>query len=723
MHYVCGRTGRLAALSLAFVLAGAASAQGRGPAFDQRRADVVASADGRPLAAARAGGPSQTLAAFLQSRGRDGASVSALRTAETRSGARGMTHLRVEQSVEGLEVYGAYAKAAFDSSGNLVHLIDRLARVPAASLAPARVDAQQALRVALARLHPDVQASLVATSAAGNTTVFEGGAFFHEAPTVTAVAAPLANGTMVRAWLVTTWSDARNLLNHTLVSGDGEILNVELRTANDSYNVFLVDPGKGPQTIVNGPGTGGNTQSPAGWLAGRSEKTTNISGNNVSAYLDTDHNNRADAGGTTVTTSNFLTAANLAAQPSVTGNQAVAVQNLFYLNNVIHDILYTHGFTESAGNFQANNFGKGGAAGADPVSAEAQDGGGLDNANFSTPADGSKPRMQMYLWSGAGPTHEVVINSPISANYGAKGAQFGPAFTTTGLTNAIVTASPADACNTVSKAVSGKLALVDRGNCDFVTKAQKVQAAGALGMIVANNQDGTDIFVMGGTNRRITIPSVMISQNDGAALHALASPNGTVRLKPVQPLMIDGSLDSGVVYHEYGHGLSWRMIGGMSGPLAGAIGEGASDGVAMLVNGDDKMGVYAGSAPNGIRRYPYANYPLNYSNVTGAEVHDDGEIYGAVVWRLIELFGTGGRSKLFDYYVNGMNFTPSTPAYEDMRDGILQAVAMGPTPSDRCTIWSAFAQFGIGVGANGVVNPDGTTVTITASFAKPGDCP
>ena len=280
-----------------FVLAGAASAQGRSAALDQRRADVVASADGRPLAAARAGGLAQTLAAFLQSRGRDAASIAALRTAERRNGARGIDHLRVEQSVDGLAVYGAYAKAAFDPAGNLVHLIDRLARVPAAGLAPARVDAQQALRAALARLHPGAQASLRPTATAGNTTVFEGGAFFHQAPTVTAVAAPLADGSMARAWLVETWSEKKNLLHHTLVSGDGQILNVELRTANDSYNVFPVDPGKGPQTIVNGPGAG-NAQSPDGWLAGRAEKDTNISGNNVAAYLDADDNNRADAGGT-----------------------------------------------------------------------------------------------------------------------------------------------------------------------------------------------------------------------------------------------------------------------------------------------------------------------------------------------------------------------------------------------------------------------------------------
>ena len=87
------------------------------------------------------------------------------------------------------------------------------------------------------------------------------------------------------------------------------------------------------------------------------------------------------------------------------------MQNLFYLNNVIHDILYGHGFNEAAGNFQTDNFGRGGKGG-DPVQAEAQDGGGTDNANFATPGDGREPRMQMYLWTGPGSTHEVVVNSP-----------------------------------------------------------------------------------------------------------------------------------------------------------------------------------------------------------------------------------------------------------------------------------------------------------------------
>ena len=181
------------------------------------------------------------------------------------------------------------------------------------------------------------------------------------------------------------------------------------------------------------------------------------------------------------------------------------------------------------------------------------------------------------------------------------------------------------------------------------------------------------------------------------------------------------SLDSDIVFHEYGHGLTWRMIGGMSGPLAGAIGEGASDGLAMLFNGDDNMGEYASGNPDGIRRVPYAGYPRTYGDVTGAEVHNDGEIYAAVIWRLIELFTANAQpiATLFDYFVDGMNFTPATPAYEDMRDGILQSVN-DPGGLHDCLVWEAFAQFGIGVGADGTVN--GTAVTITESFDVPVAC-
>ena len=78
--------------------------------------------------------------------------------------------------------------------------------------------------------------------------------------------------------------------------------------------------------------------------------------------------------------------------------RAASVANLFYFNNIMHDFAYQLGFTEAAGNFQTNNFGRGGT-GNDPVRAEAQDGSGTNNANFATPPDGSSPRMQMFLFT------------------------------------------------------------------------------------------------------------------------------------------------------------------------------------------------------------------------------------------------------------------------------------------------------------------------------------
>jgi hypothetical protein len=90
-----------------------------------------------------------------------------------------------------------------------------------------------------------------------------------------------------------------------------------------------------------------------------------------------------------------------------------AVTNLFFWNNTIHDVLYGYGFDEPSGNFQVNNYGRGGVGG-DDVQAEAQDGGGTNNANFSTPAmDGGRPRMQMYLWTLGEPTRDGDLENGI----------------------------------------------------------------------------------------------------------------------------------------------------------------------------------------------------------------------------------------------------------------------------------------------------------------------
>jgi hypothetical protein len=698
-----------AATIAVLAVAATTSAQGRRP-FEVPPGRT-ASQPGGTLTPPSNASPAAVLAQYLRGQGRDEVTVRSLVQAARSDARNGISQARFEQRAAGLPVYGTYAKAAFNDRGELVFLVENLVAVPGA-VARANVDAQQAVGAAIRYLYPDL-----AGVPAG---------FFRNAPSAKDVAIPEADGSMSAGYLVETWTQQANQLHYTLIGGDGAVLDDEARTSSDSYRVFTVNPGVTPQATVLGPGAG-NAQSPSGWVSPTDQLSTRISGNNAFAYLDTDANNGPDtvAGSTLISDGNFVTAANLSSSPSTLGNKEVAVQNLFYLNNLIHDELYTHGFTEAAGNFQKSNFANGGL-GNDPVNAEAQDGSGTDNANFATPSDGSSPRMQMYLWTGTG-THQVVVGG---TTFAAAGAQFGAALTTTGKTGPLAlvndgAAPTTDACTALpAGSMTGKIALIDRGTCDFITKVKNAQSAGAIAAIIANNA-GDSIFTMGGTSRTITIPSVMVGQTDGGTLKTKVGQSTIVRKSATAPLQRDGDVDSDVVFHEYCHGLTWRMIGRMDGPIAGAIGEGMSDTCALLMgellqHPDDRIGEYSASDSAGIRRYPYTNYPLTYANMNSGEVHNDGELYGAIGWMLMSdpnLFGGPRVPLLFGYLVDGMNYTPERPTYEQMRDGILQAVTDG---ADECRVWTAFAHYGVGVGAKATIK--GTKVTITQSFALPAQC-
>jgi hypothetical protein len=82
-----------------------------------------------------------------------------------------------------------------------------------------------------------------------------------------------------------------------------------------------------------------------------------------------------------------------------------SVVNLFYWCNWIHDRLYELGFDEAAGNFQKDNFGRGGY-GNDAIIADAQDGSGVNNANFTPSADGVPGRVQMFMFTGPEPDRD-----------------------------------------------------------------------------------------------------------------------------------------------------------------------------------------------------------------------------------------------------------------------------------------------------------------------------
>lgn len=190
-----------------------------------------------------------------------------------------------------------------------------------------------------------------------------------------------------------------------LVVNDGSSYQVYPMPVESPNHTSSVPPADG-RTIVNTPADA--TASPFGWHdtngASGAEFTT-TQGNNVHAYTDVNDDNAVDLnsspnGGAGLDFAFPITLS----QPPSTYRPAV-VTNLFYWNNIIHDVFYRYGFNEAAGNFQQNNYGRGGQ-GKDYLLAEAQDGadvGKRNNANFGTPPDGGNPRMQMFVWNTTNP--------------------------------------------------------------------------------------------------------------------------------------------------------------------------------------------------------------------------------------------------------------------------------------------------------------------------------
>src|SRR5688500_17174338 len=119
--------------------------------------------------------PRAVLAQYLRDQARSQRTVDSLVESARNAGRQGVTHAQFEQRVEGLPVYGTYAKASFGTSGELLSVIENLASVPA-RVTPARVNPQQAIAAAVASLYPALR------------TV--PGGFFRNAPTATRVSIP-----------------------------------------------------------------------------------------------------------------------------------------------------------------------------------------------------------------------------------------------------------------------------------------------------------------------------------------------------------------------------------------------------------------------------------------------------------------------------------------------------------------------------------------------------
>ena len=162
------------------------------------------------------------------------------------------------------------------------------------------------------------------------------------------------------------------------------------------------NPLNGFDTLLN---PANSAASPNGWNNDGTTQYTNTQGNNVDSRVGT---YRTDG----TSTLDFLPTWSSSSDPTTTANRDVSIVNGFYLSNMMHDIFYQYGFTEAAGNFQKNNFGKGGA-GNDRVLMNNQDASGTNNANFATPPDGQSPVMNMYLWTYTNPKRDGSLDNAI----------------------------------------------------------------------------------------------------------------------------------------------------------------------------------------------------------------------------------------------------------------------------------------------------------------------
>lgn len=521
---------------------------------------------------------------------------------------------------------------------------------------------------------------------------------------------------------------------------------------NASYRVFAFPveaPSFGARTLISNPWD--LALSPEGWHSTGTNSYTTARGNNVHVYTDMDNLDtpqfEVDGG----SSRNFDFPLDLSYWPTGspgTGYTDAALTNLFYVNNRVHDILYKFGFTESAKNFQANNFGKGGN-GNDYVKAEARDGSGTNNANFSTPSDGGNGKMQMYIWYPNGTLPQVFfINTPpehssrvISVGRG----YFGSPLSTTPLTADLKIPNIIDGCTPITAgSLTGKIAYIKRGDCNFSVKVRNAQDAGAVAVVIANNKvEDTDTQIsnmIGSTDPGIVIPSVFINKLDAAFFDGLLSAgNVNITLKEADLVPRDANLDNGVIAHEYGHGLSNRTTGTSVGCLNTnadneQMGEGWSDFLALMftMKPTDNasvprgIGTYLSFQPTsgvGIRPAQYSPDPAindyTYGDTNGMvingspDVHSIGFIWASILWDLhwkyVEKYGfnndltadsNSGSARVFQLVLDGLKLQGCLPTFIMGRDGILAADQASTNGANKCLIWNVFAKRGVGVNAS-----------------------
>lgn len=568
------------------------------------------------------------------------------------------------------------------------------------------------------------------------------------------------------------------------------------------YN--FISPNHSPFELIT---TEGNAlASPNGWHDANTIGGTNASlkftysrGNNVLAQEDATGDNgngtRAEGGASLNFDFPFVNGVGQTLQPTDYTNAALT--NLFYMNNIMHDVWYQYGFTEAAGNFQQNNLGRGGATSAtgDYVLADGQDGYNQttpteNNANFSTPNDGVRPRMQMFMWNlGAPPVPYLTVNSPasIAGVVPSRDNSFigtdhipvplAPAEITRDLvlyTNIPVNPgqSTNSGCQSPTNAfdLDDKIVLIRRGGCFFREKVKNAQDAGAAAVIIMDSipQSTTYTGVLGMLSDvliGINIPAVSITKDSGEILIAELA-NGPVNIKLQDPgnayIYADGSFDNGVISHEYGHGISNKLIGGPTNSSCmnnfEQMGEGWSDWFSMMMQlkpgatatDNVYIGTYVVNEGNnvgpGLREFPYTtdmtvnprtlNSSNNPDNSDTGYRYTVGETWATVMWDLTWAYinkygydpniytGTGGNNKVMKLALDALKLQAcNTASMVSGRDNLFAADQATTGGQDYCMIAEVFRRRGLGLNAtSGDANNSGDQVEDFTAFPAGPNC-
>ena len=390
-----------------------------------QRGYLTEAARGEPMALAQAFIRSNLTALGLEAADLQGYAVSDV----VYSSVTGATHIYLQQRHRGLSVYNAQLHVNVNRDGRIISVnnsfLPGVARA-VRSLQP-RIQLPFAVSAAAQFAGAPTAPTPRALQAAGGAE--QATRVAHEGLSLSPIEGrlmllPIRQGEARLVWNFQIQTlDEEHWWDYTVDAETGQVWTRFDWTSGDQYRVYPLPeespshtsplPPSDGRVLVSNPSNG--AASPFGWHdtngASGAEFTT-TQGNNVHAYTDVDANNSPDAGSSPSggAALNFDFPISLTSAPSA--YRPAAVTNLFYWNNIIHDVQYQYGFDEAAGNFQTNNYGRGGL-GADSVRAEAQDGAGTNNANFGTPPDGQRPRMQMFIWTSPNPDRDGDLDSGI----------------------------------------------------------------------------------------------------------------------------------------------------------------------------------------------------------------------------------------------------------------------------------------------------------------------